>query len=40
MISPELRDEVERWIAEDPDTKTRNQLSEWLAAGDNKNLES
>ena len=40
MISPELKEEVERWIAEDPDIKTQNQLREWLAAGDNKKLES
>jgi len=40
MIDAALRAEVEKWIAEDPDSKTRNQLQELLDSGDETTLRS
>ena len=39
-IDTALRAEVEKWIAEDPDSKTRSQLQEMLDSGDETSLRS
>ena len=39
-IDPKLRDEVEKWIAEDPDASTRGQLTAWLTDGNIDELRS
>jgi len=39
-IDTALRAEVEKWIAEDPDSKTRSQLQEMLDSGDETTLRS
>ncbi len=40
MITPELRAEVEAWIALDPDPATRETLRAWLSAGNEAELRS
>lgn len=40
MISESLRAEVLAWIADDPDSKTKAQLEDWLNQEDEKNLSS
>lgn len=40
MISVELRQEVEEWIALDPDPKTAVQLQSWLNAGNEEQLRA
>lgn len=40
MITAELRQEVEDWIALDPDPKTAAQLRSWLAEEDEKELRA
>ncbi|MEY3715974.1 MAG: hypothetical protein RL155_849 [Actinomycetota bacterium] len=39
-IDTALRAEVEKWIAEDPDSTTRSQLKEMLDSGDETSLRS
>ena len=39
-IDARLREEVERWIAEDPDPITRDTLISWLAEGKVSELRS
>jgi len=39
-IDSTLREEVEKWIAEDPDQKTKQQLQSWLEEGNSADLQS
>ena len=38
MISEQLKQEVQDWIKNDPDKKTSEQLSKWLAENNEKDL--
>ena len=40
MVDAALRAEVEKWIAEDPDSETRHQLQNLLDSGDETTLRS
>lgn len=40
MLNQDLQAEVEKWIAEDPDSNTRAQLQELLASGNEAELKS